>query len=157
MGINGWLLFSTKEAPTVISQPGNWPCFPLRLLRLSFKRHHSCHPQLLCSQLATAGPLQKTALLALPTWLTKAICQGLRWCFPGIFRKNHTQLRRLCEGSSEQQGLHSVSQGCCKAKVPWFFTSPRARICLGIRKFSLLLEKKYNIALGTDRILWILS
>lgn len=133
MGTNGWL-FSTKEAPRVIIQPGNWPCLPLRLLSLSFKGHHSHYPQLLYSQLATVGPILKTALLALSIWLTKAIFQG----FLGNTISSSTGCIQEALSSKYWTPFHG---NAAKQKFHGFFNSPRARIHLGIRKFSLLPER----------------
>lgn len=52
---------------------------------LSWKKHCSCHPQLLYGQFFTMGPLLKIALLALPTWHTRITSQGHFSWFPEIW------------------------------------------------------------------------
>lgn len=151
--INKWLLFSfTKNALKVVIQPGNWPCFPLRLFSLSFKGHHSCHLQLLYSQLATMGPLLKIARMAPPIWLTSAIRQGRCSWFPGIFKESHAQVHRVVQGKFWAAMTPFHWREVCKARIPWISTSPRAKPCLAIRKLSLLL-KDCRVILGTDMAL----
>lgn len=122
--INKGFLFSfkKKKTPQVVIQAGNWPCFPLRLLSLSFKRHHSFHPQLFYSQINTVGPWLKIALLALPTWLNSAICQGRCLGFQRYFflRRIMPKFTGLSKGSSDQHWPHSPEEKSTRHKFHGF-------------------------------------